>query len=125
MDEGDLEPEQAATRADVDELGSLRGKPLELLADVVDLEGDVMHPRTALGEELPHRCVRTERGEQLHTPVADAERCGLDSLIGHELAVLELGAEKPLIGRNRSVEIIDRDAEVVNPPKHEGDANGA
>src|SRR3954451_22585546 len=65
VDEGDLEAEEAAPRLAVDQRGAVRRQPLELGADVVDLEGDVVHAGAALGEELPDRCLRAERGEQL------------------------------------------------------------
>ena len=40
---------------------------------------------------------------------------GLDALVGHRLAVLELGAEQALVGLDRPVEVRDRDAEVMDP----------
>ena len=64
----------------VDQLGALRGQPLELGRDVVDLEGDVVHPRAAPLEEPADRRVGIERGEQLDPVVADAQQRRLDAL---------------------------------------------
>ena len=50
-------------------------------ADVVDLEGDVVHARPALREEPPDRRVGPERPQQLDPARADAERRGLDALL--------------------------------------------
>ena len=114
MDERDLEAEGAAARRLVDQLGAVAGEPLELRADVVDLERDVVHPRPALGEELPDRRLRAERPEQLDAAAADAHRHGLDALVGDRLALLELGAEEALVALDGLVEVGDRDAEVVD-----------
>jgi hypothetical protein len=115
MDEGDLEAEQASPRVLVDQFDAAGREPLELRRDIVDLEGDVMHAGPTVSEELTDRCVRAERSEQLDPSGADPQRGGLDSLVGHGLAVLELGAEKPLVGLDRRVQVGDRDADVVDP----------
>src|SRR4051812_1503332 len=65
MDERDLEPEQPAPWRVVDQLRSLGRELVDSRADVVDLVGDVVHAGPALGEELAHRRVVAERGEQL------------------------------------------------------------
>ena len=46
---------------------------------------------------------------------------GLDTLLAERLAVLEPRVEEALIGRDRLVEIGDRDAEMMDPP-HPRDA---
>src|SRR5690242_19093342 len=73
MDERDLEPEQPAPRAFVDQFRALRGQLVERGADVVDLVGHVVHAGPALGEELPDRRVVAERGEQLDAVGADSQ----------------------------------------------------
>ena len=114
MDEGDLEAEQALPRVLVDQLGAAGRKPLELGRDVVDLEGNVMHARPALCEELAHRRFRAERGKELDPAGADPKRHGLDSLIRNSLTMLELGAEQPLVGLDRRVQVGNGDADMVD-----------
>src|SRR5438132_228622 len=83
----------------------------------VDLVGDVVHPRPALGQEAADRRVVARGRKQLDAAGADAQTCRLDALVGDNLAVLELGAEEPLVRRERLVEVFDRDAEVVDPAR--------
>jgi hypothetical protein len=47
---------------------------------------------------------------------ADQQRRSLDALLVLRLAARELGAEQPLIARDRLVEILDSDADVVDAP---------
>ncbi len=126
MDEGDLEAEEPAPRTLVDELDAAGGEPLELITDVGDLEGDVVHARPALGEELADRRVGAERGEELDPAFADSKRCCLDTLVGDGLAMLELGTEEPFVGLDGRVQVGDGDTDVVDPPGsgHESDATG-
>src|SRR5436853_2839534 len=121
MDERDLEAEEALPRLVVDQLRAAPGEVRQRLAQVVDLVGDVVHARPAAREELAHRRVRAERGEQLDTALADADRSRLDALLRHELAVLELGAEETLVRGERLVEVLDGDAEVVDAARRHGD----
>ena len=115
MDECDLEAEQAAFRALVDQLGAFRRELSDCFRDVVDLVRNVVHPRPALGEKLSDRRLGTERGEQLDPTLADPQRRGLHTLVGNRLAVLELAAEEALVRRDGLVEVGDGDAEMVNP----------
>src|SRR5205085_10529102 len=124
VDERDLEAEEPLPRLVVDQLRAAFGEVRQRLAQVVDLVGDVVHARPAVREELADRRVGAERGEQLDAALADADRSRLDALLRHELAVLELGAEEPLIRRERLVEVLDGDAEVVDAARGHGvDAN--
>ncbi len=117
VDKRDLEPEEPSMRTLVDQLGSFRSKLVERLADVLDLVRDVVHPWAALGEKLPDRRLLAERGEQLDAVLSDPQRGGLDALIRHGLAVLEQRTEEPLVGRNRLVEVGDRDAQMMDSPR--------
>src|SRR5215510_15739422 len=120
VDERDLQSEEPPARARVDQLGALGGELVERGADVVDLEGDVVHPGAPLREELADGRVLAERGQQLDPVGADAQRRGLDALLLDRLSVLELGAEEPLVRRERAVEVVDRDAEVMNAVRLHG-----
>ncbi len=104
----------------VDQLSARCGKPFELCADIVDLERDVMHARPALGEELAHRRVGPERGEQLDPSAAHLHRDGLDALVDDRLPVLELRPEQAAVGIDGFVEVVDRYPEVVNVPNGHG-----
>src|SRR6187551_1081969 len=51
MDERELEPEEAAARSPVDQLRPRSVEPLERRVEILGLDGDVVHPRTASCEE--------------------------------------------------------------------------
>ena len=58
------------------------------------------------------------------TESADENRGRLDALIGHHRAVLELRAEQPLVRPERLVEVLDRDAEMMDGARfHTRDAS--
>jgi len=114
MKERDLEAEEPAPGALVDELDAVPRQAVELGPDVGDLERDVVHPGTALGEELPHRRVGTESGQELDPSVPDTEGGRLDALLDEPLAVLELRAEEAAVRRDRCVEILDGDPDVMD-----------
>ena len=107
VDERDLEPEQAPPRPLVDQLCALRRELPDRFAHVLDLVRDVMHSGAALGQELAHRRVRPQGAQQLDATGADPQRRRLDALVGNGLAMLNLGPEEPLVGRDRLVEVLD------------------
>src|SRR5689334_25405570 len=74
MDEGDLEAEEPAPRPLVNQLRPLCLELVDGGADVLDLVRDVVHAGAAFGEELPHRRVVAEGGEQLDPAGSDPER---------------------------------------------------
>ena len=117
MDERDLEPEEAAPRPGVDQLGALLREVRESCSNVGDLVGDVMHSGAPLREEAPDRRVVAERREQLDPARADADRRGLDALFLDALAMLESSTEEPLVRRHRLVEVRDRDSDMVYPER--------
>src|SRR4051812_27281287 len=126
MDERDLQAEHARARLVIDELRAVAPQRLERRTDVLDLERDVVHPGAARGEEAADRRVVRERREQLHALAAHAHGDGLDALVRHRRAVLELGAEQPLVRPESLVEVLDRNAEVMDAARfHAGDANDA
>jgi hypothetical protein len=126
MHERDLEPEHAAPRARVDQLDAGVGERVERDLDVVDLEGDVMHPLPALGEEPTDGRVVAERCEQLDPALAEAHRRRLDALVLDALAMLESPAEEALVRLHRRIEVLDGDADVMDRScVHRGDATAA
>src|SRR3954468_19730130 len=64
MDERDLQAEHACARLAGAWPGAVGLRRFERRADVLDLEGDVMHPRPARREEAADRRVVLERREQ-------------------------------------------------------------
>ena len=124
MHERDLEAEHPAPRRGVDQLRAAGSELCERRADVVHLVGDVMHPRTPLGEEAADRRVVAERREELDATVADAHGRRLDPLVLDARTVLEPASEEPLVRLDGLVEIGDRDANVMDPPRlHDRDVS--
>jgi hypothetical protein len=114
MDEGDLETEHAAARGLVDQLGALVRKMSESRAEVLDLIRDMVHPRAALCEEAADGRVLAERAQQLEPALADADGRRLDALLLDARALLDAGAEETLVRVERTVEILDREADVMD-----------
>jgi hypothetical protein len=117
VNERDLEPEEAFPRLGVDQLGAGALELGERQAQVVHLEGDVVHPRPALREELPTGVsapsdassstrLSPTRSEAASTPCS---RTGV--------AVLDSRAEESLVRVDRLVQIVDRDSQVMDAPR--------
>jgi hypothetical protein len=116
VDERDLQAEEALPRLLVDQLDAGVAEPCQRLRDVVDLVRDVVHPRAAPGEEPTDERVFPEGLEQFDATRADAYGGRVNALRRHGRALLELRAEQARVRRERRVEVVDRDAEVVDPP---------
>src|SRR5262245_57200993 len=114
VDEGNLQTEETAAGLLVDELRPTGGELVERRLDVLDLVRDVVHAGAPVGEELPDGGLAAERGEQLDAARADAHRRRLDPLLGDGGAMLDPGAQQPLVRAHRLVEVGDGDAEVVD-----------
>lgn len=82
MDEGD-EAVNAAARLAVDQLDTVRGEILQLGADVLDGDPDVMERLAVTLEEARHATIRGQGTDQLDLSVAQLEKCNLDLLIRH------------------------------------------
>ena len=122
MHERHLEAEHAHPRLGVDQLRAATGEVAERSADVIHLVGDVVHPGASLREELPHRRVVSERREELDAALADAHRRRLDALVLDANAMLDATAEETLVRANRLIEVVDRDADVMDAAcLHAGD----
>ena len=117
MHEGDLETEHPAARLGVDQLRTCVGQAGKRRTKIGDLVGHVVHPGPACGDEAPDRSVVTEGGEQLDPAVPDAQRRRLHALLVDARALLEPSSEEVLVGRDRVIEVLDRDADVMDPAR--------
>lgn len=115
VDECDLEAEETRTRLLVDQLGASIGEVPKGRREVVDLVGDVMHSGPALGEEPADRRVLAERAHQLDPALADPHGDSLDALVVEPAALLDAPTKQPLVRPDRLVEVLDGDAEVMDP----------
>jgi hypothetical protein len=114
MDERNLEAKHPAPRRLVDQVGTRFREVNECSADVVDLIRDMVHSRPVLREETADRRVVVQRAEQLEPALAHPDGRGLDSLVVDAGALLEPGTEKALVRVERTVEILDRETDMVN-----------
>ena len=64
---------------------------------------------------MPTGVSRAERREQLDVALADVEQDRLDAVLGDRLAMDERHPEGSLVERDRGVEVLDGDADVVDP----------
>ncbi len=120
MDKSDLEPEEACPRLCVDQIRTRGGEPVELRLDVVDLVGDVVHARAALGEKLADRRFVPERRKQFDAARADEHGRRLDPLVVDLRPVLELAAEETRVRVDSLVQVVDGDAEMVDAASAHG-----
>jgi len=116
------ESHAAAADADprplVDQLESRASRGLERRLDVIRAISHVVEAGSAPREELPDGRVRCERPQELDVALADAEQHGLDALLLDHLSVLERQAEAVAVQRERLVEVLDGDADVVDASEH-------
>jgi hypothetical protein len=126
MEERDLEAEEPLARLGVDQLRAALGELDDGCVDVGHLVCDVVHPGPALCEEAADRGVVAERREQLDAAFADEYGCRLDARLLHGRAMLELRAEEARVRVDGLVEVVDRDAEMVDAARmHARDASYA
>ena len=114
MDERDLEAEETDAWHLVDELSAGVRELVERRPQVVGRERDVVHPRPSSREEAADRRVLAGRREQLDPAVAEEERRGFDALLHERRAMLDACVEELLVRRDRLVEVVDGEAEVMN-----------
>jgi hypothetical protein len=114
MDEGHFETEDTLARRLVDQLCARVRQLREGGANVVDLVRDVVHPGASLREEAADWGVLAERAQQLESARADADGRSLDALLLHARALLEPCAEQALVRIERTVEILDRETDVMH-----------
>lgn len=117
MDERDLEAEEPRSRLRIDQICTGSRELGQRRAEVAHLVRDVMHAGTALRQEPADRRVLGERLEQLDPPRSDAKRRCTHALILNRRTVFHLGAEETLVRRERRIEILDRDTQMVDPPR--------
>ena len=114
MHERDLEAEQPFAGRGVDQVGSRDLKFGERRTHIAYLVRDMVHPRPAPGEKPPDGSVVAGRLEQLDPTLADPNRGRAHTLAVHGGLMLHLGAEQPRIRGERLVEVVNRNAEVMD-----------
>ena len=115
MQEGDAAVADTDPRLAVDQLeagGADRG---QRRVDVLHRVGDVMQARALAVDELADGGVGAERPQQLDMALADIEQDRLDALRLDRLTVGELHLEALLVELDRGVEVLDGDADVIDP----------
>ncbi len=126
MDECDFEAEQTAVRCFVDQLRTLDLELPEGSQHVVDLVREMVHAGPAPGEEATHRRVVGKRRHELDSSGSHQQGGGLDPLVGHGVPMLDDPTQQGAVGLDRSVEVGDREADVVDAQgTHLADATGA
>ena len=101
MDERDLQPEEPAARGLVDQACTGPPQPLELGADVGDLERNVVQAWASLRQEPPDRRLGPQGSQELDPPGAGTQRDGVDTLLLEAVAMLDLRLEQPRIRLDR------------------------
>ncbi len=125
MHEGNPGSSATDTRFLVDEAHSLGPQMLEGGIEVDDRVGNVVHALTAGGQELPDRRVFAPGLQQLNVRTADGDHGLLDPLALDNLAVNRLDAVLAAIFRQGPVEVVHRDADVVDVDQEHGTRLGA
>ena len=77
-----------------------------------------MESRPPAAQELADRGLGPKRLQQLDVAVADVEQRRIDALLGHGLAVDEWHAQLVAVERERVVDALDGDADVVDGGQH-------
>ena len=114
MDEGDARAVQADPRLLIDHLEAVSPRVGDRLLDVRHGDGDVVQARPALGQKLADRGVVAQRLQKLDLGLAGAQKGGLQPVLLIGGAMRQLGAESRRVEPDRSVQVVDRHAYVVN-----------
>jgi hypothetical protein len=114
MDERDLEAEHPNPRRLVDQLGACGREMRKRGPDVAHLVRNVVHARAPRRQKAAHRRVLVERFEQLEPAPSHANRCRFNPLLVDTRAVLEACSEEALVRHKRTVEVVDREADMVH-----------
>ena len=115
MDERDLEPEQAAVRLLVDQLDALLGEVVELRCRSFTSYATWCMPGPALREELADG-VSSPSGASSSTRLSPTRTAAASTPCSATVSRCStLGAEEPPVGVEGLVEVLDGDAEMVDP----------
>src|SRR6185436_67411 len=113
VDEGHQVPGGPGARRLVDQPGTGRAVAVQLGRDVVDAVAQMVHPRSALREELGDGRVVAGGGEELQAAFAGAEEHHLDALLLHPLAAVALASGDRFEDGERLVERVHGDSNVA------------
>ena len=118
VDERDQRAFRARPRRLVDQPHALRLQLRQRRRDVVDAQRDVVDAGPALLDVLRDRRIGRRRFEQLERRLADRNEVRAHPLRRHLLGRLDLEPERVAIERQRRVEVLDRNADVIEPRLH-------
>ena len=118
MDERVPHPFRVFARRLVNQLRALFLETRERGVNVVYLEADVMHALAALGEIFRKTALRVLRFDQFYFASADRHErdLGTSAFLGRD--VIELHSERVGKERERRVDVLDGNADVINPCDH-------
>jgi hypothetical protein len=113
---GEADAGFARETLDVDDLAEC-----DRVAAVLGLEPERSRSRSCAERALQLLGLRRGHEHRQHLAAVEGD-LDPDALVGHELAMLELGAEQPLVGGDGLVEVGHGNAEMVNSARlHAGD----
>ncbi len=95
----------------------------ESLAAVSDPVADVVESFAALLQVLGDRRVVADRHEELHVRVGHLQQGLLDAVGLDDLAVTDVAAEGVAVVRDRRIEVVDRDRNVVDLRERAGSSH--
>ena len=113
-----LRPLGAWTRRLVDEADAARLEVGERRRNVLDAQRDVVDAGTALLDEFRNGRIGRGRFEQLQGGLSDRDEVRPDTLRPHVLGRLDVEAERVPVERQRLVDVLDRDADVIENSSH-------
>jgi hypothetical protein len=114
MDERDSVAVEPGAGLRVDHVGASLGELTDGYGDIGDLVGDMVHPGATLGEKAPDRRVLGERAHELDPAGPNTQIRGLDALVLHATAQLDLRAEETLVRADGLVEVGDGERDVMD-----------
>jgi hypothetical protein len=115
VDERDAPVVGAAPRGLVDESGAASFHFEEGLLQVTHANANVVQAFAALGEEAGDFGVGPRGRDELDAAVAGRGEAHRQTAVGQGLAPVDLEAQEVTIGGDRALEVLDRDADVIDP----------